>query len=243
MEVGKEYDGMVRAIVHGNNRGVHCNIGEKGAKALNMDGFIPKLSFNAKTGCAFKRNDRVSVVCVKTHPRVEFCPTSEYVRPLLILDINGPLGTRSTFTPQDKEGKRRSFKERPHLKDFLALVAQHFEVAVWSCGRGDNLELSLFSGIDLLFVWCQNESTNLWPRKSCVTSDKVHIHSQCATTYNIFFIFYVTAMILALIYFFVMQPLFLKEISKVWKQFPAFNASNTLLIDNHLEKFEVCNLI
>jgi hypothetical protein len=34
------------------------------------------------------------------------------------------------------------------------------------------------------------------------------------------------------------KPLFFKELSKVWKAFPCFDASNTLLIDDHAEKFE-----
>jgi hypothetical protein len=187
VEVGKEYDGRVRGIKLGNDRGVYCDIREKGAKIFNMEGFIPKLCLNAKTGCTFKRNERMSVVCVKTHPRVELRPTSEYVRPLLVLDINGPLGDRSPFTPRDEEaqglGNQRSFNERPHLKDFLALVAQHFEVGIWSCSLRKNLELSLFAGIDLLFVWSQDESTNMYPRTSCVATAKVHSFSIVSSFY------------------------------------------------------------
>lgn len=34
------------------------------------------------------------------------------------------------------------------------------------------------------------------------------------------------------------KPLFLKELEKVWRRFPEFNETNTILVDNHIEKFE-----
>ena len=34
------------------------------------------------------------------------------------------------------------------------------------------------------------------------------------------------------------KPLFLKELSNVFKAFPQFSADNTILVDNHLEKFQ-----
>lgn len=38
---------------------------------------------------------------------------------------------------------------------------------------------------------------------------------------------------------FISQPLFLKELTKVFEKFPSYNYSNTVLLENHLEKFEV----
>ena len=34
------------------------------------------------------------------------------------------------------------------------------------------------------------------------------------------------------------KPLFLKELSRVWAEYSQFDASNTLMLDNHAEKFE-----
>jgi hypothetical protein len=34
------------------------------------------------------------------------------------------------------------------------------------------------------------------------------------------------------------KPLFLKELSRVWEAVPCFSAVNTVLVDNHEEKFE-----
>ena len=39
------------------------------------------------------------------------------------------------------------------------------------------------------------------------------------------------------------QPLFLKELAKVFEKFPSYNYSNTVLLENHLEKFEVINFL
>jgi hypothetical protein len=36
----------------------------------------------------------------------------------------------------------------------------------------------------------------------------------------------------------VKKPLFLKELSIVWSEFPCYDSSNTLLVDDHIEKFE-----
>lgn len=71
------------------------------------------------------------------------------------------------------------------------------------------MELELFEAYEdqLVFVWDQENSTNLWPQRSQVAQEK---------------------------------PLFLKELSRVFEAFPQFSAENTVLLDNHLEKFQ-CN--
>jgi hypothetical protein len=38
------------------------------------------------------------------------------------------------------------------------------------------------------------------------------------------------------------QPLFLKELSKVFDLYPSYNYTNTVLLENHLEKFEVSSV-
>ena len=94
------------------------------------------------------------------------------------------------------------------------------------------MDLSLFEGRDLVLCWDQRKSTSLWPRTSTVSPQK---------------------------------PLFLKEIEALWastfdgrrmkiwvflgiggRKAPApsapkltrYDAATTVLVDNHLEKFE-----
>jgi hypothetical protein len=135
-------------------------------------------------------------------------------RKLLILDLNNVLLVRAPYeqreltrtSPDDAvaRGGLGGARKRPHLDSFLAFCFEHFEVAVWSCGKRGNMELGIFNA-PLLFAWDQEHSTNLWPRHSCVAEGK---------------------------------PLFLKELAKVWHHNRRFDASNTILLDNHLEKFE-----
>jgi hypothetical protein len=132
---------------------------------------VSRIFFNNCEKRPFQKGDKITVHCVSKIPTVELCLTSEYVRPLLVLDINGPLGERSSYNPGEPS-KKRIFNKRNHLQEFLQFVSEHFEVAVWSCSTRKNLELSLFAGINLVFVWCQEESTSLYPRTSFISPAK-----------------------------------------------------------------------
>ncbi|KAJ8610097.1 hypothetical protein CTAYLR_007100 [Chrysophaeum taylorii] len=132
-------------------------------------------------------------------------------RKLVILDLNGVLCDRGPY-----KARRDALAVRPRAMEFLSLCFEHFDVAVWSCGKRENMEMSLFDGRSLVFSWDQSKSTSLWPRTSSVAAGK---------------------------------PLFLKELSKVWEtSFDEDDAwrprrvryapGETLLIDNHDEKFE-----
>lgn len=178
----------------------HCN-GEE------LIGTSLVTCFNAKEGRAFEIGDKVHVHVMdeKTNgvdEEVSVCLTKEYVRVLLVLDINGVLGARGPYQPKQH---KRSFYPRPHLESFLSFCLSRFEVGVWSCALRKNIEVNIFPEDSLLFVWDSSNSTNLWPRRSVVSDAK---------------------------------PLFLKELSRIWSSFPCYSASNTILVDNHLEKFE-----
>mmetsp|Transcript_19917 Transcript_19917/g.33572 ORF Transcript_19917/g.33572 Transcript_19917/m.33572 type:complete len:1191 (+) Transcript_19917:54-3626(+) len=202
--VGVVYEGVVNAIKLGREGGLYCNFGVSDTASYSSKGFVSRIFYNNQEKRPFQKGDRVQVQCLSTSPSVVLCLTPEYVRPLIILDINGPLGERAPYNPGEPS-KKRVFNKRNYLQDFLRFVSERFEVAVWSCSTRKNLELNIFSGISLVFVWCQEESTSLYPRTSFISPAK---------------------------------PLFLKEIQKVWTKYPSFNASNTVLLDNHLEKFE-----
>ncbi|CAM9615156.1 unnamed protein product, partial [Chrysoparadoxa australica] len=125
-------------------------------------------------------------------------------KPLLVLDLNGVLLDRQKYGK--REGKKTA-QLRPHCSEFIDFCFHEFTVALWSCGRRDNMELDLFTKHvqELLFIFDQTDSTSLWPRTSTVSKQK---------------------------------PLFLKDLHKVWELFPAFSEHNTVLLDNHVEKFE-----
>ena len=150
-------------------------------------------------------------------------------KPLLVLDLNGVLCDRGTYATRD--GKKKSVN-RPGAARFVRWCYERFEVGVWSCAKKDNMELGLFEGRDLVMCWDQHHSTSLWPRTSTVSPQK---------------------------------PLFLKEIDRLWacafdaprdaqpsimndwrrkvtasapSTLTRYDAATTVLIDNHLEKFE-----
>jgi hypothetical protein len=160
--------------------------------------------YNTKLERPFIPDDNLAVIITSTEGHsISVCPTREYVRPLIIIDINGVLGEREKFVG---EGIERRFTPRPHAREFLSHCSTHFEIALWTCATpGKKSESDVFPGGQFVFDWNQTQATNMWPRTSCVSSRK---------------------------------PLFFKELSKVWKAFPCFDASNTLLIDDHVEKFE-----
>eukprot|EP01043_Picozoa_sp_COSAG02_P084759 COSAG02_NODE_22532_length_749_cov_1.178462_2_plen_140_part_01 len=132
-------------------------------------------------------------------------------RPLLVLDVNNVLLCRKPYEERSVRGPQ--CRLRRHCNDFVRFCLEHFQVAVWSCGRRDTLmaeldEIMALRGDArhrLVFVWWQDHSTNLWPRHSAVSEQK---------------------------------PLFLKEITKIWRGDSRFGPANTILIDDHIEKFE-----
>lgn len=96
---------------------------------------------------------------------------------------------------------------------FWRVLSPVSALQVWSCGKLQNMELGLFAGRCLVAVLHQHDSTSLWPRTSSVVDGK---------------------------------PLFLKELRRLWAKLDAaaaplksgHGAHDTVLLDNHAEKFE-----
>ena len=172
IEMEVPYNGFVKAVRFGREGGLYCQFALSGTTAFTQLGLVSGTFYNNKKKRPFQKGDKVQVFCIAKESNVELCLSPEYMRPLLILDINGPLGERTAFDVKDRK-KKRTFIKRNHLQEFLSLVSEHYEVAIWSCSTRKNIELSLFDGINLVFVWCQEESTSLYPRTSFISPAKV----------------------------------------------------------------------
>ena len=139
---------------------------------------------------------------------------------LLILDMNNLLVYRVFIPVQQQEypetipfnalaevspnGRFRTWT-RPHLTSFIDFCLKNYNVAVWSSARKENVDHL----IDLVFGKVKrNLLVFVWGQEMC---DQVHPHPDGVT---------------------VDKPLFLKDMAKVWKQFPQYNKSNTLLVDD-----------
>jgi hypothetical protein len=133
-------------------------------------GLIQGISFNRKLGRNFRNGDRVEVIVMSQSP-LQIALTKDYVKPLLIFDMHGVLGEREPF----QKGKPRRFIRRPHCEEFVKYCAERYEIAVWSCAMKKNIDLKIFNNIKLIFVWTQDESTNLYPYMSIVSDHKVSI--------------------------------------------------------------------
>mmetsp|Transcript_12108 Transcript_12108/g.18297 ORF Transcript_12108/g.18297 Transcript_12108/m.18297 type:complete len:482 (-) Transcript_12108:49-1494(-) len=200
IEVGMRYAGKVTSVTR---NGLLCNIFDSSKSVCIKHGLINNIFYNAKKSRPFVRGDDIEVIITSVDP-LAMALEKPYVRPLLIFDMHGVLGEREPYEQRSKTGKRK-FIRRPYCVDFIQFCARHYELAVWSCGKRRNIDLSIFQGIPLLFSWCQDQSTNLYPRTSIVSSHK---------------------------------PLFLKEMEKVWSLFPSYDSTNSVLLDNHVEKLE-----
>lgn len=130
-------------------------------------------------------------------------------RPLLILDVNNVLLCRRPFGSSQGGSQ---YRLRRHCNEFLRFCFEHFAVAVWSCGRRDTL-LAELGEIEAL--------RELGARLLFVWSQEHSTnlwprHSAVSEQ----------------------KPLFLKEIGKVFATDSRFSPRNTILIDDHAEKFE-----
>lgn len=105
------------------------------------------------------------VVSKKSHVIVS---TPLMSRRLLILDVNG---TIADFTHKRRPGVKPDAKlrskyiyERPHLREFLSRVTEHYDVAVWTSSIGPNAEAAvdyLFKRHNLAFVYSRNQCVKL----------------------------------------------------------------------------------
>lgn len=169
LKLNQVYYGEVMAIIDTQNRwGFYCRFGLNKNQCFQRHGFVKKILRNNEDK-PFKKHDIVKVICINLST-FELVLTPEYVRPLLILDINGPLGNREPYVSNTH---KRTFIARKYFTEFLSLCSQYYEIAIWSCAKKNNIELDLFVDIPLYFVWSQEESTSLYPRTSFISPAKV----------------------------------------------------------------------
>ena len=174
------------------------------------------------------------------------------VKPLLVLDLNGILCHRVRHYPHPSSissGDEVRLLLRPSiatiaqtpiiprldLMDFLHFVQQHFCVAVWTSAKAKNARLLLRALLpphlesQLLFVYAQHHCREHHPSHNHhnhhhhhPSSDDV-VRPTTTTTTQSSKIPYV-------------KPLFEKDLSVVWKEFPLWDEHNTVLYDDSPEK-------
>jgi hypothetical protein len=166
--IGQTYHGKVwNVLTHNRRLGMYCKFGEQKNQRYDHDGFVPKIIKNA-SGEEYQHGDAIQVICLTSQPYT-LALSPAYVRPLLIVDVNGPLGNRAPYEPNSY----RKFITRKYAKEFLEFCSQYYEIAIWSCAKRNNIELELFVNINVYFIWSQEESTSLYPRTSFISPKKV----------------------------------------------------------------------
>lgn len=112
--------------------------------------------------------------------------------------------------PFQKNTFNRAFITRPHCQEFLEFCFQHFEVAVWSSALMKNVTLTMFGGSG-------EDNSPLFVWSQAEITDMSPIASFKKAT----------------------RPLHLKDMRRVWERYPSYDSSNSLLLDNDLEKCAV----
>ena len=107
----------------------------RGGQAEEFYAIVKGFHHNRRTRSLFQLNDTIDLICTDYSPNEErvlnACPSPDFVRPLLILDINGVLGVRESYDASNQK-KTRRFEVRPSTAAFLRFLRQRFEVAIWS---------------------------------------------------------------------------------------------------------------
>jgi hypothetical protein len=159
-------------ITKSNPKGIYCLLDGDNTANANIEYFIPCSNWCNMLERKFRKGDKVKLICrLNNLVSHKYFLCEEYVKPLLIFDMNGVLGDREPFRPKQK---RRFFK-RPHLEEFLEYCTQHFEIAVWSSCLEKNIDISIFGKfVDrLMFVWSSKQCTIVPNRTSHQSVDKV----------------------------------------------------------------------
>jgi len=150
--------------------------------------------------------------------------TNIYIKPLLVLDLNGILchrvRRRPGETPLPMSVYRRTTGAkiamtpvipRPDLDAFLAYLHRHFCLAIWTSAKAKTSSKLVRELVPeaiaqrLLFVWSQN---NCQVEQQPDSSEPTAPH----------------------------EIVYKKDLSQIWKQFPLWNISNTLLMDDSPDK-------
>ena len=111
---------------------------------------------NRRTKTFFKLNDVIDLICTDEAPNEEkvfnACPSPDFVRPLLILDINGVLGVRESYDSSNQK-KTRRFEVRRSTAAFLRFLRERFEVAIWSVISSSSSSHGPYKHYIMLILW------------------------------------------------------------------------------------------
>jgi hypothetical protein len=158
--------------------------------------------------------------------------TSNYsllqVQPLLVLDLNGLLchrirsrtaPTGTVFRPFITRIAGTPVVPRTDLHDMLHYLDRHFCLAVWTSAKAKSAKQLVAALIPpavaarLLFVWAQHDCDTVVTNNNTSTGSGGDDSDDDDNS-----------------------SVFKKNLSKVWKEYPAWNASNTLLMDDSPDK-------
>ena len=147
-------------------------------------------------------------------------PPYDDPKPLLILDMNKLLVARAYKRTLDDGSEHANLKpylesatllgehytwKRPHLDRFLDWAFENFEVAVWSSAWAKNVDLLC----DHVFGEQRRKKLLFeWDQTHCT---QVMPHPD-GVTHG--------------------RPLYRKDLTEVWKAFPQYNSSSTLIVDD-----------
>jgi hypothetical protein len=153
-----------------------------------------------------------------THHDAPFGTATIQVQPLLILDMNGILCHRyrnnktlldiSHFRPSLDTIALTPIIPRTDLTEFLHYLDAHFCLAIWTSAKRKNAHRLVQA---LIPTPIAERLLFLWDQSDCIP-----LAAATTDQWNV--------------------PTFVKDLSKVWKRYPLWNTSNTLLIDDSPEK-------
>ena len=182
-------------------------------------GQVCGVRYNRKECRSFQVGDIVHVHPYPANPQF-LCIDKKYIKPLLIFDIHGVLGERLPF----QEGLSKNMGRKVARK---FITRPHCEDFLDFCF--ENYEVGVWSSAlkkNLsLSMFGEKGRTPLFVWSQKEITDLFPIMSFRKST----------------------KPLHLKDMSTVWTAYPSYDASNSLLLDNDLEKcavsFRVCRLL
>ncbi|KAF8101789.1 hypothetical protein N665_0201s0105 [Sinapis alba] len=131
---------------------------------------------------------------------------------LLVLSLSGLLLHRVHRKSNRKTPKNRSpdascgpnlVYKRPFAEDFMKFILERFEVGVWSSACEKNVDIVL----NIVLENLQDNLLFVWDQEECTNSGSTTLHNSA-------------------------KPMFFKDLSKVFKYFKGFSASNTIFIDD-----------
>lgn len=146
-------------------------------------------------------------------------PLQIYIQPLLVLDLNGILCHRLRKNKEPAINISNGFRRascfiantpvipRPHLEDFLTFLDEHFCLAVWTSAKTKTAKQL----VQQLFPTpIAQRLLFVWAQNRCTTNTLVGQSDD--------------------------DPLFVKQLDRVWKEYPLWNPFNTLLLDDSPDK-------